>query len=70
MDTFRYFLARESPVGGDVNFSETAIALRHNSELADTYGNLVNRALSLCSKYCVSVASVLTLGRTATQKTA
>jgi len=50
-DTFRFFLVRESPVGADLNFSETAIALRHNSELADTYGNLVHRALSLCDKY-------------------
>jgi len=52
LDSFRYFLVRESSVGNDISFSETAIALRQNSELADTYGNLVHRALSLCSKYC------------------
>ena len=51
VDSFRFFLCRESPVGGDISFSETAMALRHNSELADTYGNLVHRALSLCAKY-------------------
>ena len=39
-------------VGGDINFSEEALAMRYNSELADTYGNLVNRGLKLCESYC------------------
>ena len=30
-------------------------ALRHNAELADTYGNLVNRSLTLCDKFCGGV---------------
>ena len=51
-DAFRYFLMRDSPVGGDINFSEEALAMRFNSELADTYGNLVNRGLKLCESYC------------------
>lgn len=51
VDTFRFFLMREAPFGGDVTFSETALALRHNAELADTFGNLVHRALALCAKY-------------------
>jgi len=52
VDSFRFFLVRESPIGSDVTFNETAMALRHNSELADNFGNLVNRALTLCVKYC------------------
>jgi len=51
VDSFRFFLMREASYGSDLTFTETGLALRHNSELADTFGNLVNRALSLCSKY-------------------
>jgi len=50
-DSFRFFLMREATFGADVTFSDTALSLRHNSELADTFGNLVNRSLSLCDKY-------------------
>ena len=52
VDSFRFFLVRDAPFGGDVTFSETALALRHNSELADTFGNLVHRSLALALKYC------------------
>jgi len=51
VDSFRFFLLREATFGGDVTFNETALALRHNSELADTFGNLVNRSLNLCKSY-------------------
>ena len=51
VDTFRFFLMREATFGGDVTFSETALMLRHNAELADNFGNLVNRSLALCAKY-------------------
>ena len=51
VDSFRFFLMRDAPFGGDINFSETALALRHNAELADTFGNLVHRSLALCAKY-------------------
>ena len=43
---------RDAPVGSDINFSEEALSVRFNSELADTYGNLVNRGLKLCESYC------------------
>ena len=43
---------RDAPVGSDINFSEEALSMRFNSELADTYGNLVNRGLKLCESYC------------------
>lgn len=41
---------RESPFGGDLTFSEDALVLRQNAELADNYGNLVHRATVLCKK--------------------
>lgn len=51
VDSFRYFCIRDVPFGGDLTFSEDALALRSNAELADTFGNLVHRALTLCAKY-------------------
>ncbi len=49
-DTVRYFLLREIPLGEDGNFSVDALVERHNRELANDLGNLVNRALSLAEK--------------------
>ena len=49
-DTLRYFLMREIPFGDDGDFSEESLVNRHNSELADTLGNLVNRVLVLVEK--------------------
>jgi methionyl-tRNA synthetase len=49
-DSVRYFLLREIPSGEDGNFSEHSLMERHNTELADQLGNLVNRALVLVEK--------------------
>jgi methionyl-tRNA synthetase len=49
-DSIRYFLMREIPFGQDGDFSEEALKNRHNSELADSLGNLVNRVLVLLEK--------------------
>jgi methionyl-tRNA synthetase len=49
-DSIRYFLMREIPFGQDGDFSEESLINRHNSELADTLGNLVNRVLVLVEK--------------------
>ena len=49
-DSIRYFLMREIPFGQDGDFSEEALKNRHNSELADSLGNLVNRVLVLTEK--------------------
>merc|ERR1740117_123903 len=48
-DTFRWFLCREAPYGDDLKFSEESLRLMHNSDLCDNLGNLVNRAINLCS---------------------
>ncbi len=50
VDSFRYFLLREMPFGSDGDYSEKAMAARHNSELADDLGNLVNRTVVLIEK--------------------
>ena len=51
-DTFRYYLMRGGVYGSDIPFSEQALVLTHNSDLADVLGNLVHRATNLCLKNC------------------
>jgi len=50
-DAIRYFLLREVPFGQDGDFSFTALKQRYNSELANDFGNLLNRSLSMLHKY-------------------
>jgi methionyl-tRNA synthetase len=50
-DVLRYFLLREIPFGQDGSFSFDALVQRYNSDLANGYGNLVSRTLSMIQKY-------------------
>jgi methionyl-tRNA synthetase len=50
-DVLRYFLLREIPFGQDGSFSFDALVQRYNSDLANGYGNLVSRTLSMINKY-------------------
>ncbi|WP_348269348.1 methionine--tRNA ligase subunit beta [Edaphobacter paludis] len=50
-DVIRYFLLREIPFGKDGSFSFDALIQRYNSDLANGYGNLVSRTLSMIGKY-------------------
>lgn len=52
IDSVRYFLIREIPFGEDGVFSEQALKKRNNDELANEFGNLVNRTLSMIEEYC------------------
>jgi methionyl-tRNA synthetase len=49
-DVLRYFLLREIPFGQDGSFSFDALVQRYNSDLANGYGNLVSRTLTLIAK--------------------
>ena len=50
LDSVRYFLFREVPFGNDGDFSKVAIKNRINGELANNYGNLIQRILSFICK--------------------
>jgi methionyl-tRNA synthetase len=54
-EAFRYFLLREMSFGHDATFSEEAMALRVNADLANNLGNLVSRTLNLVEKLCDGV---------------
>ncbi|MCR4336016.1 MAG: methionine--tRNA ligase [archaeon] len=49
-DSLRYFLLREISFGQDGNFSEKSLIERHNNELANELGNLLQRTLSLAEQ--------------------
>ena len=50
-DVLRYFLLREIPFGQDGTFSFDALITRYNADLANGYGNLVSRTLSMLAQY-------------------
>jgi methionyl-tRNA synthetase len=50
-DSMRYFLLREAPFGSDFSYSEEKIAQRHNGDLANDLGNLLQRTLSMVGRY-------------------
>jgi methionyl-tRNA synthetase len=52
LDQVRYFLLREVPFGNDGDFSHRAMVNRANGELANDYGNLAQRVLSMIAKNC------------------
>ncbi|MDR7518748.1 MAG: methionine--tRNA ligase [Armatimonadota bacterium] len=50
VDALRYFLLREIPFGGDGDFNKPALIGRFNADLANDYGNLLNRVLPLVAR--------------------
>ncbi len=52
VDQVRYFFMREVPFGQDGSYSEEAIANRINADLANDFGNLAQRSLSMIAKNC------------------
>ncbi|KGI69641.1 methionine--tRNA ligase [Mycolicibacterium rufum] len=50
VDQVRYFLLREVPFGQDGSYSEDGIVARINADLANEFGNLAQRSLSMVAK--------------------
>ena len=50
VDQVRYFLLREVPFGQDGSYGEDAIVGRINADLANEFGNLAQRSLSMVNK--------------------
>lgn len=50
VESVRYYLMREVSLESDMNFSLVEIKNRHNNELANELGNLLNRTLTLIEK--------------------
>ncbi|MDR2929584.1 MAG: methionine--tRNA ligase [Propionibacteriaceae bacterium] len=61
-DALRYFIAVAGPENQDTDFTWDEFVRRTNSELANEWGNLVNRSLSMAHKNngCVPTPSTLT----------
>jgi methionyl-tRNA synthetase len=54
-DSLRYFIAVAGPETQDTDFTFTEFVRRNNDELADTWGNLVNRTVSIAAKNLGSI---------------
>jgi methionyl-tRNA synthetase len=52
LDPVRYFMMRELPFGNDGDFSHRAVVGRLNGDLANDYGNLAQRVLSMINRNC------------------
>src|SRR6185295_51924 len=51
MDAFRYYLLREMAFGQDAEWSEAALVVRLNADLANSLGNLASRVLAMQQRY-------------------
>ena len=63
VDSVRYYLMREMVLGQDANFTMGSFIKRYNSDLANDFGNLLNRVGGLIGKNfdgCIPAAGQLT----------
>lgn len=51
LDAFRYYVVRELDIGSDGNWTDAGFKSRYQAELANGLGNLVNRSLSMLTRY-------------------
>ena len=68
IDALRYYLARAVRFGEDGMFTPSLFVNLINTELANGYGNLVNRSISMIRKYCEGVIPETTQSDPFTQK--
>jgi methionyl-tRNA synthetase len=60
-DALRYFIAVAGPENQDTDFTWDEFVRRTNSELANEWGNLVNRSVAMAHKYVGAVPTPATL---------
>jgi methionyl-tRNA synthetase len=53
-EALRYYLMSAIGSGKDADFSEERLVMRYNTDLANSVGNLLNRALNMSGRYCES----------------
>jgi methionyl-tRNA synthetase len=51
-ESLRYLLLRETAFGSDGKFSEELFTIRHNNDLSNVIGNLINRVLVMTDRWC------------------
>ena len=51
VDALRYFLLRDMSFGEDSNYTEELVISRYNGDLANNFGNLLNRSISMSRNY-------------------
>ena len=51
LDSLRYYLCKELPIGNDGLFTYERFFERFNTELANDFGNLVSRTIAMINKY-------------------
>jgi methionyl-tRNA synthetase len=51
-EALRYYLMSDIAIGKDADFSEARLLERHNADLANSLGNLLNRTLDMTHRFC------------------
>ncbi len=56
-EALRYYLVRDTRTGYDSDYDPERLKMIYNTELANDLGNLVNRSLNMCVRYCGGIIS-------------
>lgn len=63
VDPVRYYLLREVPFGADGSYTEDALILRTNVDLANDLGNLLSRTTAMINRFCDGKVPSLAAGQ-------